>query len=292
MNAVLAWTQKIPPPCDRDGIAEDAQVHRTVAAGRENPALELFDEAVNGLRPDRILDHDVSGASRESKRLQSFREGRPEGIEISLRDLLCEEKTVILIGADGLFAASLRAHDDEAALFPNGPRSHQIEKLGQKIPVQVGGYLRDDVDLDALLVKTLNLALNVLGRDRQVCDRSSSVDAPGDQLRVPCEEFQNIYIFKDTGVGFALTDRNPALFAARHGEQRLENEIVAIDGGHLKMADVAHRRFERHAAQYNRLGDVHAGDDASSFAVRYEQGIGRRCAASHGPLARWWTLRQ
>ena len=46
------------------------------------------------------------------------------------------------------------------------------------------------------------------------------------------------------------------------GEQRVEDEVVAVDRDDLEPAQVAHRRVERQAVEDDGLREVHAGDDA------------------------------
>ena len=43
--------KNVAAACRRDGVAEDPEVHRAVAPGRQNPSLKLLDEGFDGLRP-------------------------------------------------------------------------------------------------------------------------------------------------------------------------------------------------------------------------------------------------
>ena len=109
-------------PRNGGGVAENPQVHCAVAAAGDDPALELLDEAVHGLRPDRVSHHDIAGAGREAARFERFRKGPPEFNQVAFGHLDSEKQAVVLIGPDGLLAAPLGAHHEKAAILLDGGR--------------------------------------------------------------------------------------------------------------------------------------------------------------------------
>ena len=173
MNAVFARKQQIALPGDGDGVAENAEVHGAVAAAGDDPGLELPDEAVERLGPDRVAHHDVAGAGRKTACFERFRERLPELGKIAFGHRRGEQQAVILIGSHGLLGAPLRAHHEQAAILLDRRRRGKLEDLGNEIAVQVRGYLRDDLDLDALLVQALHLRLNIGSRREQAPRRFS-----------------------------------------------------------------------------------------------------------------------
>ena len=67
--------------------------------------------------------------------------------------------------------------------------------------------------------------------------------------------------------------RDAALIAFGHQHKSRRHEIIRPQRNHVKMRELAHRRFDRLASQHHRLGQVHAGDDADPLAVTNEQGV-------------------
>ncbi len=71
----------------------------------------------SGLGPDRIANHDVSGAGRKPEPVQCAREGLAELGEISSRDIPGQKDGVVLVCPDRLLATPFRSHQQEAAIL-------------------------------------------------------------------------------------------------------------------------------------------------------------------------------
>ncbi len=74
------WPARAGPmrPVDGDRVEEDGEVHGGIRVARQHPGLDLADEAVDRLRPDRVADHDVAGAGREAEAVQRAGKGLAE----------------------------------------------------------------------------------------------------------------------------------------------------------------------------------------------------------------------
>ena len=64
-------------------------------------------------------------------------------------------------------------------------------------PVEIGGDLRDQVDLQALAMEPLDLVLNVLRGRREIVEAAGAIDPAGNQLRVAGEEAQEVDVFEE-----------------------------------------------------------------------------------------------
>src|SRR5215213_3559673 len=137
----------------------------------------------------------------------------------------------------------------------------------------MGRDLGDRLDLDALPVQALDLGLDVVRRRHEVVEAAGPVDPPGDELRVPGEQAQDIDVLEEPDVAAVGVNGEPPPVVAGHHQQRVEHEIVESDRGNVERANVPDRRIERKAFENDRLGEVHAGHDADSIPVADEQGI-------------------
>src|SRR5215207_4813688 len=137
----------------------------------------------------------------------------------------------------------------------------------------MGRDLGDRLDLDALPVQALDLGLDLVRRRHEVVEAAGPVDPPGNELRVPGEQAQDIDVLEEPDVAAVGLNGEPPPVVAGHQQQRVEHEIVEADRGDVERANVPDRRIERKAFENDRLGEVHAGHDANPIPVTDEQGI-------------------
>ena len=288
----LGLAQEVRPAGDRDGVEEDAEVHRRVGAPLQHPDAELPDQPVQRLRPDGVADHDVARAGRKAEAVERAGEGLAEAVELRRRHRLRQQEPVVLVGAHRLLAPPLAAHQQEAALLLDRGRRQQVEQLEEQAPVEVGGDLGDLLHLHALAVQPLHLGLDVARRGGELVHAAGAVDAAGDELGVAGDQAEDVDVLQEAGPLAVPPHRDPALVVLGHQQQRLEHEVLGVHRNDVEMADVPHRRLERHPPQHRRLGEVHAGDHA-----RCARRLGRRARCRRSPPcggrpAPWWHRRR
>src|SRR5271165_3751643 len=129
--------EKVSAASYRHRIGEDAEIHGAIAAARQDPAFDLLDEAVDGLRPEGVSDHDVARARWEPANLKGFGKSLPELIEIALRHGPGKKKPIILIGPEGLLAAAFGTHDHKASVLLDRSRRCELENFRNQSPIEV-----------------------------------------------------------------------------------------------------------------------------------------------------------
>ena len=197
-------------------LASEKMARFMAASGSraEHPGLELADEAVDRLRPDRVADHDIAGAGREpeavqrpgkgvSERARSVSgTGRPDRMPLSWSvRTVCSPRP-----SDPIIIRQPLSRIEGGATISNS--------LTNSRRVEVGGDLGDGVDLDALLVKPLDLGLDVLRRHREIVEAARAVDPPGDELRVAGEQTQDVDVLQEADIGAVGLDRRGAACCA------------------------------------------------------------------------------
>ena len=96
---------------------------------------------------------------------------------------------------------------------------------------------------------------------------------PGIELRVPGKQAQDVDVLEEPDVAaVGLNGESPPVVAG-HQQQRVEHEVIEADRGNVERANVPDRRIERKTLENDRLGEVHARDDANAVAVPDEQGV-------------------
>ena len=93
---------------------------------------QLPKKPVERLRPERVADHHVARAGRESRRPRAPRRSPSERVELPGRKLPGKQQPVVLVGADGLLAAALGAHEHQAAVLADRRRGDQLEQLARR----------------------------------------------------------------------------------------------------------------------------------------------------------------
>ena len=116
-NALFARAARSGTLRDRNGIEENGDVHGGFRIAADHPGLELADKPLEGLRPNRIANHDISGARRKAERVQRAREGLAELREIASRNLLGKKQGVVLVCPNGLLATPFRSHQQQTAIL-------------------------------------------------------------------------------------------------------------------------------------------------------------------------------
>src|SRR5215207_3701148 len=122
-------------------------------------------------------------------------------------------------------------------------------------------------------MQAFNLPLDVVRRHIQIVEGASSVDASGNQLRIPGEQTQDVNVFEEAHVVAVGPNGKATPAVARHQQQRLENEVVGTNRGDVEMRDVADWRVERKTLKDDRFGQIHARGDADAVAVPDEKGV-------------------
>src|SRR3954451_24138797 len=143
----------------------------------------------------------------------------------------------------------------------------------------MGRNLGDRLDLDTLPVQPLDLGLDIVRRRHEFVEAVGPVDPPGDELRVPGEQAQDVDILDEPDVAAVGVNGEPPPVVAGHQQQRVEHQVVEADRVDVERANVPDRGIEREAFENDRLGKIHAGHDADPIAVADEQGID--IAAAH-----------
>ena len=228
----------------------------------EDPQAQLPKKPVQRLRPDRVAHHHVARAGGKAEGRKRPGEARSERVDFPGRKLPGKQQRVVLVRSDRLLAPALGSEENEAAVLADPRRGDHFEELAVEAPVEIGGDLRDQVDLQALPMETLDLVLNVPRGRREIVEAAGAIDPAGDQLRVAGKEAQEVDIFEEADERPIGADGEAPLAVSCHREQRVEDEVVAVDRDDLEPAQVAHRGVQRQAVEDDGLREVHAGDDA------------------------------
>ena len=106
----------------------------------------------------------------------------------------------------------------------------QVEQLVEQAAVEVGGDLRDRLDLDALPLQPLDLVLDVGGSARQIVDaaRARSI-RPGNELGIAGDQAEQVDVLEHADIRAVRPHREPALVVARHHQQGVEDKVAAVD---------------------------------------------------------------
>ena len=269
----LCSDDKVRLPGDRHGVEEDGDVHGGCRIAAEHPGLELADKALDGLRPDRVANHDVPGAGRETKPVQGAGKGLAELREVAVWNLLGKKKGVVLVSPHGLLATPFRTHQQQAAILSDGRWGHHLKELSEQPSVQVGGDFGDQVNLQPLPMEPLDLALDVASRARQVVEVAGAINSSRDELGVAGQQPQDVDVLEEADIIAVRPDCETPLVVLRHQKQRVENEVAPVDRDNIEMADLPDRRVERKSTQDDRFRQVHARDHANPLSIPHEKGI-------------------
>ena len=96
-----------------------------------------------------------------------------------------QDQAIVLIGADGLLAAALAAHHDQAGLVAHFGRAQQVEQFGEQAAVEVGDDFRDHLELHALAAQRPHLVGDLLGGRAELL-RASRRDRCGRRPAANC----------------------------------------------------------------------------------------------------------
>jgi hypothetical protein len=269
----LRAVEQIVMPDDRHGVEEDAEIDRALVIGRENPALELAQEAVDRLRPLRVANHDIAGAGRKPEFLQRIGEAVAKGLQLVLRHRTRQQQAVVLIRAHGLLAASFRAHHHETSGLANGRRCDQGEHLREQAAIEIGGDFRDHLDPGALLVEALDLALDVAGAEDEIVDRAGALDMSGDELRIAGHQPENVDVLEDADILSGRLDCEPALVVMRHRDDGVEDEIIDLDRGDVEMADIPDLGRQGMSVEDDPFCQIRSGDDSDRVAFAHQKRV-------------------
>src|SRR3954464_11717415 len=122
----------------------------------------------------------------------------------------------------------------------------------------MGRDLGDRLDLDALPVEALDLGLDVVRRRHEIIEAAGPVDPPGDELRVPGEQAQDVDVFKEPRIAAVGVNGEPPPVVAGHQQQRVEHEVVEADRGDVERANFGPRPWTQvHARWLSNLSFAH-----------------------------------
>src|SRR5690349_17376363 len=124
--------------------------------------------------------------------------------------------------------------------------------MREQPPVQVGRHLGYDIDLYSLPVKALDLCLDVLGGSGQIINAACALDPPRDQLGVARKQAEDVDVLQKAEIVTVRTDREAPLVVLRHQQQRLEQEIIAIDRDDVEVAGLPDHGFKGEPPQNDR----------------------------------------
>ena len=92
----------------------------------------------------------MAGTGREAELRQRAGKLRAEAVQSRLVDGFGQDQAIVLVGPDGLLAAALAAHHDQAGLVAHFVRAQQVEQFGEQAAVEVRQDFRDHLELHAL----------------------------------------------------------------------------------------------------------------------------------------------
>ncbi len=164
---------------------------------------------------------------------------RAEAVQRRLVHGLGQDQAIVLIGADGLLAAALAAHHDQAGAC-------RAFRLGDSRSNNLANRRR--LRSDTISATTSNFtpwrrsgrtwsAICSAAAPISSCSVDGAIDAADDQLRISGEETQQIDVFDDADEMLALFHHDAALVVFRHQQQRLRDEFVRFDGDEVELRD-------------------------------------------------------